>query len=129
MDDKIENLQVVVNLLRLVGFETEEAINGEEAIIKFEQYNPDLILMDLRMPVMDGYEATKRIKATEKGKDIPIIALTASAFEGKESLLKQWTYRDIFANHLERMIDFGTLEKFLVLIIFTMMTLIHLKNQ
>jgi len=83
VDDKKENLQVVVNLLNLVGFETNEAVNGEEAIAKFEQWSPDLILMDLRMPVMDGYESTHRIKSTEKGKQTPIIVLTASTFEGE----------------------------------------------
>jgi len=81
VDDKEENLKVVVNLLKIVGFETNEAINGEDAIVKFENWNPHLILMDMRMPIMDGYEATRRIKATEKGKITPIIALTASSFE------------------------------------------------
>jgi PAS domain S-box-containing protein len=81
VDDKEENLQVVVNLLNMVGFVTKEAVNGEDAIAKFEEWDPHLILMDMRMPVMDGYEATRRIKSTEKGKDIPIIALTASSFE------------------------------------------------
>jgi len=86
VDDIEENLKVAVNLLRLVGFETNEAVNGEQAIIKFEQWNPDLILMDLRMPVMDGYEATRRIKSTEKGKQTPIVALTASLFEEYNNL-------------------------------------------
>lgn len=81
VDDKYENLKVVVNLLKLVGFETNEAVNGEEAINKFEEWKPDLILMDLRMPVMDGYDATRQIKSTEKGLTTPIIALTASLFE------------------------------------------------
>lgn len=81
VDDKEENLKVVVTLLRLVGFETKEAENGEDAIVQFEEWNPHLILMDLRMPGMDGYEATRRIKLTEKGKQTPIIALTASSFE------------------------------------------------
>jgi PAS domain S-box-containing protein len=81
VDDREENLMVVVNLLKMVGFETNEATNGEEAIAKFEEWNPDLILMDMRMPVMDGYEATRRIKLTEKGLQTPIIALTASSFE------------------------------------------------
>ncbi|MCX6277294.1 MAG: response regulator [Bacteroidetes bacterium] len=81
VDDKEENLKVAVNLLKLVGFETNEAVNGEDAIAKFEQWNPHLILMDMRMPVMDGYEATRRIKSTEKGKQTPVIALTASSFE------------------------------------------------
>ena len=81
VDDKEENLKVAVTLLQLVGFETNEAVNGEDAIAKFEKWNPDLILMDMRMPVMDGYEATRHIKATEKGMQTPIVALTASTFE------------------------------------------------
>jgi CheY-like chemotaxis protein len=81
VDDKEENLKVVVNLLNMVGFKTKEAVNGEDAIAKFDEWNPHLILMDMRMPVMDGYEATRHIKLTEKGKKTPIIALTASSFE------------------------------------------------
>jgi PAS domain S-box-containing protein len=84
VDDKEENLKVVVNLLGLVGFETKEAENGEDAIVKFEEWNPHLILMDMRMPILDGYEATRRIKLTEKGKQIPIVALTASSFEDEQ---------------------------------------------
>jgi CheY-like chemotaxis protein len=81
VDDKKENLKVAVTLLQLVGFQTKEAVNGEDAIAKFSEWNPNLVLMDMRMPVMDGYEATRRIKATEKGKQTPIVALTASTFE------------------------------------------------
>jgi PAS domain S-box-containing protein len=81
VDDKEENRQVVVNLLNLVGFETKEAVNGEDAIAKFEAWEPHLILMDMRMPVMDGYEAIRLIKSTEKGKPTPVIALTASSLE------------------------------------------------
>lgn len=88
VDDKEENLKVAVDLLRLVGFETCEAINGLDAIEKFEDWNPHLILMDMRMPVMDGYEATRRIKSTEKGKQTPIVALTASAFEDERKKME-----------------------------------------
>ena len=84
VDDKEENMRVAVNFLQLVGFKTNEAINGEEAIRIFEEWEPDLILMDMRMPVMDGYEATRRIKLTEKGKKTPIVALTASAFDEEQ---------------------------------------------
>ena len=63
------------------GFEVREAINGQEAIEVWEQWEPHLIWMDLRMPVMDGHEATKRIKATTQGQATVVIALTASAFE------------------------------------------------
>ena len=81
VDDKAENRKVVINLLNLVGFETNEAVNGEDAIAKFQEWNPHLVLMDMRMPVMDGYEATRRIKLTEKGRQTPVLALTASSFE------------------------------------------------
>jgi two-component system sensor histidine kinase/response regulator len=81
VDDKSDNLKVATTLLRLVGFETREARNGEEAIAKFEAWDPHLILMDMRMPVMDGYESTRRIKLTERGKLTPVVALTASTFE------------------------------------------------
>ena len=88
VDDKEDNLKVVTNFLQLVGFETLEAVNGEDAIAKFESWTPHLILMDLRMPVMDGYEAIRRIKATSKGKQMPIIVMSASQFEeGKTSLV------------------------------------------
>lgn len=80
-DDVDKNRKVIVTLLNLVGFKTIEAVNGEDAITKFEKYNLHLILMDMRMPVMTGYEAIQFIKSTAKGKNIPIIALTASSFE------------------------------------------------
>jgi Amt family ammonium transporter len=88
VDDKKENLKVVVDLLKLVGFETNEAVNGRDAVVKFEEWDPDLILMDLRMPFMDGYEATNYIKSTIKGALIPIVALTASAFEEEQEKTK-----------------------------------------
>ena len=81
VDDKEENLKVAVRLLQLVGFETAEAMNGKAAVEKFKEYQPDLVLMDIRMPEMDGLEACRLIKLTEKGKETPIIALTASSFE------------------------------------------------
>ena len=62
-DDRWDNRQLLVKLLSPLGFEIYEAQNGREAIEKWEQYAPHLIFMDLRMPVMDGYEATKQIKA------------------------------------------------------------------
>lgn len=103
VDDKEENLKVAVTLLQLVGFETNEAVNGEDAISKFEAWNPDLILMDMRMPVMDGYEATRRIKSTEKGMRTPIVALTASTFEDElkhiDSLGMQGYIRKPFREH------------------------------
>ncbi|MCX6269565.1 MAG: PAS domain S-box protein [Bacteroidetes bacterium] len=90
VDDKKENLLVIVNLLKMVGFETNEAINGEDALEKFAAWEPDLILMDLRMPVMDGYEATRRIRLTEKGARTPIIAVTANPFESDRKKIESF---------------------------------------
>ncbi|NET54801.1 MAG: response regulator [Symploca sp. SIO2E6] len=81
VDDLWENRQIVTSLLTTVGFEVNEAENGQEAVALWKSWQPHLIWMDMRMPVMDGYEATKQIKATTQGQATVIIALTASAFE------------------------------------------------
>lgn len=81
VDDKQENRDLLQKLLETVGFETYSASNGQEAIAAWQRYQPHLIWMDMRMPVMDGYEATKQIKARQKGKNTVILALTATAFE------------------------------------------------
>jgi len=81
VEDNLENRMFLTQLLRLMGFEVREATNGQEAIEQHEHWQPHLILMDMRMPVMGGFEATQQIKARAKGQAPPIIALTASAFE------------------------------------------------
>ncbi|MES1026586.1 PAS domain S-box protein [Gloeocapsa sp. BRSZ] len=80
VEDKQENRRLLVELLAPVGFEVREAINGQEAIALWQSWSPHLIWMDIRMPVMGGYEATKRIKAASSQTPI-VIALTGSAFE------------------------------------------------
>jgi len=87
VEDRDANRKLLVNILAPLGFEVREAINGQEAIEIWEHWEPHLIWMDLRMPVMDGYEATKRIKATFQGQATVIIALTASAFEQDRALI------------------------------------------
>jgi two-component system sensor histidine kinase/response regulator len=77
----------LVKLLGDIGFDVREASNGQEAIAVWESWQPHLIWMDMRMPVMDGYEATKRIKSTIQGQATVIIALTASAFEEDRHLV------------------------------------------
>jgi CheY-like chemotaxis protein len=68
-------------MLGPVGFDLRQVTDGEEAIREFQAWQPDIILMDLRMPVMDGREATRGIKSSPKGKETPVIVLTASSFE------------------------------------------------
>jgi CheY-like chemotaxis protein len=81
VDDQPENRDWLMKLLAVIGFSVRCADNGEAAIRSWEEWNPQLILMDLHMPVMDGLEATRRIKETLPGKNTIIVALTASAMD------------------------------------------------
>jgi predicted ATPase/signal transduction histidine kinase/CheY-like chemotaxis protein/tRNA A-37 threonylcarbamoyl transferase component Bud32 len=87
VDDQPINRQLLVKLLNPLGFELAEASNGQEAIEVWDTFEPHLIWMDMRMPVMDGYEATKQIKSTTKGHATAIIALTASVLEEERNLV------------------------------------------
>nr|MDJ0571863.1 ATP-binding protein [Pleurocapsa sp. MO_192.B19] len=87
VEDKFNNGQLLVKLLKSVGFAVKEASNGQEAINLWETWSPHLIWMDMRMPVMNGDEATRNIKATSKGQATVIIALTASVFESQKGLV------------------------------------------
>jgi PAS domain S-box-containing protein len=78
VDDIEPNRRLVKEALSQTGLEVLEADNGEKAILAVKKYSPDLILMDIKMTVLDGYEATTKLKADPKTKDIPIIALSAS---------------------------------------------------
>jgi CheY-like chemotaxis protein len=82
VDDRRDNRQLLIRMLGPLGFALREAGNGQEAIEIWETWKPHLIWMDMRMPVMDGYEATKRIRAQDTAVPTPvIIAVTASVFE------------------------------------------------
>ncbi|MBN1487435.1 MAG: PAS domain S-box protein [Anaerolineae bacterium] len=81
VEDDEYNRELLVSFLEPLGFEIREATNGQEAIEIWEEWQPALIFMDIRMPVLDGQEATKRIKTTPQGQKTIIVALTASAFE------------------------------------------------
>jgi len=80
-DDIEDNRQLLAELLAPVGFEIRLATNGVEAVEEFKEWRPDLILMDFRMPVMDGHEAIRRIRAMTGGEHTKIIAVTASAMD------------------------------------------------
>jgi len=79
-DDAPGNRELLVELLEPVGFEVRSVADGKEALREFEEWHPQLVLMDMRMPVMDGYEATRRIRRASGGSDVVIIGVTASAF-------------------------------------------------
>lgn len=79
VDDNKINRAVVISHLEQLGFEIDEAINGKQGLEKVESFKPDLILMDLVMPVMDGFETTKALRNNPQFKDLPIIAVSANA--------------------------------------------------
>ncbi len=87
VDDRWKNRQLLIQLLNPLGFELREAENGQQAIEIWQEFEPHLIWMDMRMPVMDGYEATGKIKAGVKGQATPVIALTAGAYEEQRALV------------------------------------------
>ena len=84
VDDNEDSRELVKKILKKYGYEIIEAIDGEEAIAKAVAYRPDLILMDISIPKIDGYEVTKRLKARVDFKDTPIIAFTAHAMRGDQ---------------------------------------------
>lgn len=86
VDDRQENRLLIVKLLSQLGLEIREATNGKEAVKLWQEWQPDLTWMDIRMPVLDGYEATRQIRAMEENKSGIIIALTAQASQSDRSL-------------------------------------------
>ena len=84
VEDTEDNRQILRDLLGMAGYDMIEAHDGAEGVSQATQHKPDLILMDIQMPVMDGYEATRRIKADPVLKTIPVIAVTSYALSGDE---------------------------------------------
>ena len=86
-EDNDDSRNLLVRILETTGFEVKEAVNGKEVIEIFEKWHPDLIWMDVRMPIVDGLEATRRVKQTEAGKSTIVAALTAHALEEEKKVI------------------------------------------
>ena len=87
-EDHPDNRELITRLLQGIGFEVSVAANGRETVTAFGDWIPDLILMDMRMPVLDGYGTTRAIRALPGGDRVKIVALTASAFrEERDAIL------------------------------------------
>ncbi len=84
VEDHEDNRQILRDLLTSADYEMTEAENGEEALAAVAKERPDLILMDIQLPLLDGYEATRRIKADPALRAIPIIVVTSYALSGDE---------------------------------------------
>ncbi len=84
VEDQEDNRQIIRDMLSATDYEITEAENGEQALAAVTKQRPDLILMDIQLPIMDGNEATRRIKADPALRSIPIIAVTSYALSGEE---------------------------------------------
>ena len=113
VDDKSVNRKLLFKLLTPVGFEVKEASNGQEAIVVWDEWEPHLIFMDMRMPVMDGYEATKYIKSTTKGNATAVIALTASVLEEEKAIVLSAGCDDFLRKPFKEQTIFETLSQYL----------------
>jgi two-component system cell cycle response regulator DivK len=85
IEDQEDNRAILRDLLTRAGYEYLEAVTGEEGVAAAERERPDLILMDIQLPEIDGYEATRRIKANPALRSIPIVAVTSYALSGDEA--------------------------------------------
>jgi two-component system cell cycle response regulator DivK len=85
VEDQEDNRVIMRDLLRTAGYELIEAVDGQEGVQLAQRERPDLILMDIQLPIIDGYEATRRIKAIAELKSTPVIAVTSHALSGDEA--------------------------------------------
>ncbi|MGB3265186.1 MAG: response regulator [Microcoleus sp.] len=112
VDDRADNCLVIDRLLSPLGFLVREAKNGQEAINVWEDWQPHLIWMDMQMPVMNGYEATRQIKSHPLGKQTVIVALTASAFEEERKTILAAGCDDFMRKPFEAKTLFAIIEKY-----------------
>ena len=113
VDDRLESRLLLVRMLTSLGFAVQEAENGVQAVEMWSSWEPHLIWMDMRMPVMDGYEATKQIKAHLKGQATVIIALTASAFDEERSVILSAGCDDFVAKPFREQVILEKMAKYL----------------
>lgn len=116
VDDFADNREMYSEYLAFSGYEVIEAQNGREAVEAAQSRMPDIIIMDLSLPVMDGWEATRRLKADERTRKIPVVALTGHALAGHskgareagcDSFLAKPCLPDQLVAEIKRMLEAG----------------------
>ncbi|MBI9112492.1 MAG: response regulator [Maridesulfovibrio ferrireducens] len=115
VEDNAINRQVAEQILMTTGLEIETAINGLEAVQMLAQNNYDLVLMDIQMPEMDGYEATRTIRNKLKKKDLPIIAMTAHAMRGDKEKCLQAGMNDYIPKPIDKNQMISTIKAYLLI--------------
>jgi len=113
VEDMVDNRLLLRSLLEHVGFNIREAENGEQAVALFKQWQPHFIWMDMRMPVMDGYAATRKIRALPDGDQVKIVALTASAFKDQRQTILDEGCDDVLHKPYQSHEIFEALERLL----------------
>jgi PAS domain S-box-containing protein len=112
-DDEETNLMLASRMLSNIGFETRQVTNGQEAVEEFTAWQPHLILMDMRMPVMDGYDAIRRIRAGAGGRDVKIVSISASAFDQNRQEALRAGADDFIAKPFREAVLYETIGKLL----------------
>lgn len=113
VDDRWENRSVIVNMLEPIGFEVVEASNGQEGLEKAHECQPDLIIADLTMPVMDGYEMTRRLRKSPRFRNTIIIASSASVFSFDRQQSREAGCNDFVPKPVQSEELLNTLENYL----------------
>ncbi|HDI78176.1 MAG TPA: response regulator [Desulfobacteraceae bacterium] len=113
VEDEFRNRKLLKDLLRRFDYDVMEASDGLEAVEMVKAWRPDLILMDIQMPVMDGFEATRIIKNDPETSHIPIIAITAYAMEGDRERILQAGCDDYISKPIEIKDFLAKIENFL----------------
>lgn len=101
VEDNDKNLKLARDVLQFHGFRTLEAVNGEDAVVMARQHLPDLVLMDIGLPGIDGVEATRQLKAELSTANIPIVALTASVMEADRARFGEAGFAGLIAKPID----------------------------
>jgi len=113
VDDDPRSMKLTYDLLNVFGYQTLAATNGSQAVAMAKNYKPDLILMDIQMPVMDGLSAARLIKADITTGDIPIVATTAYAMKDDEEKVMEAGCNGYITKPIDIQVLLRTVEKFL----------------
>jgi two-component system cell cycle response regulator DivK len=101
VEDNERNMKLARDVLQFHGFQTVETVNGEDGVIMAREHHPDLILMDISLPGIDGVEATRQLKGEPSTADIPIVALTASVLQADRARFEEAGFAGLIAKPID----------------------------
>ena len=113
VEDNPFNMELVCDILAIKGYDIYEAVDAEQGLELISRVMPDLVLMDIQLPGMDGIEATKILKSQESTKNIPVVAVTANAMKGDREEIISEGFDDYISKPIEISVLTGTVEEML----------------